>query len=77
MHITTKHLMVNLQLFSSDKMTEMQCNKLCCIREAEIILKFIRKTFPTEIKFDRKISNLIRIFFTIVRFPSLVKFQER
>ena len=32
------------------------------LSEPEIILKFVRKTFLTEIKFDRKISNLIRNF---------------
>ena len=32
------------------------------LSEPEIIFKFVRKTFLTEIKFDRKISNLIRNF---------------
>ena len=36
------------------------------LSEPEIILKFVRKTFPTKIKFDQKISNLIRKFFTLV-----------
>ena len=38
-----------------------------CLSEPEIISKFVHKIFPTEIKFDRKISNLIRNFFTLVR----------
>ena len=45
--------------------------------ETEIILKFARKKFPTEIKFDRKISNLIRNFFTLVRLLLLVKSLKR
>ena len=32
------------------------------VSEPEINLKFVRKTFPTEIKFDRKISDLVRDF---------------
>ena len=31
--------------------------------DPEIILKVVQKTFPIEIKFDLKISNLIRNFF--------------
>lgn len=34
--------------------------------EPEIILKFVWKTFLTKIKFDRKISNLIRILISLV-----------
>ena len=41
--------------------------------ELEIILNFVWKTFLNEIKFDRKISNLIRNIFTLVRPPPLVK----
>ena len=33
------------------------------VAEPEIILKFVQKTFPIEIKFDQKnVSNLIRNF---------------
>ena len=45
--------------------------------EPKIILKFVQKTFPTEIKFDRRILNLIRISFILVRFPLLVKSHAR
>ena len=44
--------------------------------EPKIVLKFVRKTFPIEIKFDRKISNLIRNFFTLVRSPPWVKYED-
>ena len=44
--------------------------------EPEIIFNFFCKTFPTKMKFDRKISNLIIIFFTLVQSPPLVNSLE-
>ena len=44
----------------------LEVGLLLMCAEPEITLKFVRKTFPTEIKFDRKISNLIRFFFTLI-----------
>ena len=43
---------------------------IASVTEPEIILKFVRKTFPTKLKSE--ISNLIRIFFTLVQSPPLV-----
>ena len=51
-------------------------NCLLSVTEFKIISKFVRKTFPTEIKCDCKISYLIRIFF-IGSIPSVVKSEKR
>ena len=58
-------------------MSDTVYNRNCLLSatESKIISKFVRKTFPTEIKFDHKISYLIRVFY-FGSIPSVVKSEK-